>query len=410
MSSKMRTGRDMLLLLIILFLSGNIRAQDKNIHRLGIEGRPGYIFPTSSFLRGENGIHKRLSSSYSAHLKYSFQLQPGSAADRIYGSAYQGLGLGYFDFGNHRETGTPVVLYAFQGARIARFTSRLSLNYEWGFGASFGWKPYDYLNNPNNTVIGTKVNAYLSAGIHLNWILSPLFDLNVGAMAVHFSNGNTQYPNTGLNTVDFKIGVVYNFNRNMDEVLHPAPQSAVQAFPRHLSYDLTLFGSWRRKAVDVPGGQVPAPDKYAVAGFCFAPMYNLGYKFRTGVSLDGVYDAGANITKDNIAPLFGGNENEAFIIPPLRKQLSLGISARGEWVMPYFTVGIGFGANMLHGGGDLRSFYQILALKIDMPHDTFLHIGYNLKDFHDPNYLMLGVGYRFNNKRPRLNTPLSLSN
>ena len=232
---------------------------------------------------------------------------------------------------------------------------------------------------------------------------SPLFDLNIGATAVHFSNGNTRYPNTGLNTVDFKIGIIYNFNRNINDVLQPSQQTPSPAFPKHVSYDLTVFGSWRRKAVDVPGGQVPAPGKYAVAGFCLAPMYNFGYKFRAGVSLDGVYDAGANIyAKDYITPLNGGNEEEAFGIPPLRKQLSLGVSARGEWVMPYFTVGIGFGANILHGGGDLQSFYQILALKIDISHDTFLHIGYNLKDFHEPNYLMLGVGYRFNNKRPRL--------
>ena len=162
----------MLLLMIILFLSDNICAQDAYIHRLGIEGRAGYIFPTSSFLRGENDMRKIMRSACSAHLKYSFRLPPGTAADRVYGSSYQGIGLGYFDFGNHREMGTPVALYAFQGARITGITPRLSLNYEWGFGASFGWKPYDYLSNPNNTVMGSKVNAYLSAGIHLNWILS----------------------------------------------------------------------------------------------------------------------------------------------------------------------------------------------------------------------------------------------
>ena len=190
---------------------------------------------------------------------------------------------------------------------------------------------------------------------------------------------------------------------DIDKTLQPLQQIPVPAFPRHVSYDLMLFGSWRRKAVDVPGGQVPAPGKYGVAGFCFAPMYNFGYKFRAGVSLDGVYDASANIyTKDYATQLDGASEEEAFGTPPLRKQLSLGVSARGEWVMPYFTIGIGFGANILHGGGDLQSFYQILALKIDMTRDTFLHVGYNLKDFHEPNYLMLGIGYRFNNRRPRL--------
>ena len=70
--------------------------------------------------------------------------------------------------------------------------------------------------------------------------------------------------------------------------------------------------------------------------------------------------------------------------------------------MPYFTVGIGLGANVLHGGGDMNTFYQILALKIDVWRNSYLHIGYSLSEFHDPNYLMLGIGYRFNNKRPKL--------
>lgn len=402
MSSNIRIWKVTVLLLAILLLSDNICAQDKYIHRLGIEGRPGYIFPTSSFLRGENNMRKHMQSSYSAHLKYSFQLEPGTAADYVYGGAYQGIGVGYFDFGNHQEMGTPVALYLFQGARIARFTPRISLNYEWGFGMSFGWKPYNYYDNFNNTVIGTKINAYLNAGLHLNWILSPRFDLNIGTSMIHFSNGNTKYPNTGLNTIDFKIGVVYNFNREINAFEKSVQPVLIPPFPRHVSYDLTMFGSWRRKAVNVPGGQIPAPGTYAVAGFNFAPMYNFGYKFRAGVSLDGVYDASANIYSKDYISSGGSNEEEAFGTPSLGKQLSLGISARGEFVMPYFTIGIGFGANVLHAGGDQKSFYQILALKIDMSRNSYLHIGYNLKDFHEPNYLMLGIGYRFNNKRPRL--------
>jgi len=82
--------------------------------------------------------------------------------------------------------------------------------------------------------------------------------------------------------------------------------------------------------------------------------------------------------------------------------MALGLSARGEFAMPYFTVGIGLGTNVLHGGGDLKSFYQVLALKIDVTRNSYLHIGYNLREFHEPNYLMLGIGYRFNNKRPAL--------
>ncbi|ADV42330.1 acyloxyacyl hydrolase [Bacteroides helcogenes] len=362
------------------------------IHRLEIEGRAGYIFPTNPFLKGQNLQMKELKNVYTGHLKYSFKLRPHTAASHTYIDAYQGIGLGYFNFGNRQELGSPVALYLFQGGNIAKFSPRLSLNYEWNFGISAGWKPYDEYTNPENKVVGSNVNAYLNANIYLNWVLSPKFDLMIGATGSHFSNGNTQYPNSGLNTVDCKIGLAYNFNRIKEELGKNRKYLTAPHFPRHISYDLTLFGSWRKKAVNVPGGQVPAPGTYPVFGFNLAPMYNLGYKFRAGVALDGVYDSSANINAES--------NTDQFHTPPAGRQLALGLSARGEFVMPYFTIGIGFGANVLHGGGDMKSFYQILALKIDVSRNSFLHIGYNLRDLHEPNYLMLGIGYRFNNRRP----------
>ena len=55
---------------------------------------------------------------------------------------------------------------------ITRVTSTISLNYEWNFGASFGWKPYDEYDNPENQIIGSKVNAYLNVNLYLKWSLS----------------------------------------------------------------------------------------------------------------------------------------------------------------------------------------------------------------------------------------------
>ena len=164
-----------------------------------------------------------------------------------------------------------------------------------------------------------------------------------------------------------------------------------------------LFGSWRRKGVAVGDKQYAAPDAYGVAGFNFAAMYNFGYKFRAGLSVDGVYDGSANVyTEDYIVGYDGGDPGYQFHTPSVDKQIALGISGRAEFVMPYFTVGFGLGFNVLHKGGDLKSFYQMLTLKVGVTHNTFVHVGYCLKDFQTPNYLMLGVGFRFNNKYPRL--------
>lgn len=56
-----------------------------------------------------------------------------------------------------------------------------------------------------------------------------------------------------------------------------------------------LFGSWRRKGVAFDGNQYASPDAYTVLGLNFAAMYNFGYKFRAGLSLDGIYDGSANV-------------------------------------------------------------------------------------------------------------------
>ncbi|MDD2437082.1 MAG: acyloxyacyl hydrolase [Massilibacteroides sp.] len=366
------------------------------IHQLGVEVRPGYILPTNSFLRGENLMGERITNSFSAHLKYSFKSQPNTCSDWIYGGAYQGIGFSYFSYGEPEQLGNPFAFYLFQGARIARLNPRLSLNYEWNFGLSGGWKPYDYDENSYNKVIGSEVNAYMNVSLYFNWVLSRQFDLMTGLDLTHFSNGNTKFPNAGLNTTGFKMGLVYNFNREQDCLPELLTHLPIPEFTKHVSYDLVLFGSWRRKGVQFGDEQVASPDAYTVLGFNFAPMYNFGYKLRAGVSLDGVYDGSANVyTEDYIV----GTEQQ-FYKPSLSRQLALGLSGRIEYIMPFFSVNIGLGVNVLHRGGDLRSFYQVLALKTDITRNTYIHIGYCLENFHNPNYLMLGIGFRFHNRYP----------
>ena len=389
------------------FSPTGLAVKDGFVHSLGVEGRMGYLFPTSSFLKGANYKGTELTGSNALMLKYALRVKPGSEADRMFGGVYQGIGVGRFGLEGSRELGTPWAVYVFQGARLARFSPVLSLNYEWNFGVSFGWKPYDEVTNPANTTVGSKLNAYINAGFYLSWTPVPQWEVQAGVGGTHFSNGNTHYPNSGVNTADFRLGLVYHFvdpeqdarrasqartqamtDGRQDQAGDEAPQPA-RTFKRRLGYDLTLFGSWRRKAVNVEGGQIPAPGKYAVVGFGLAPMYSLHPKFRAGVSLDGVYDASCNLTARYGQ---GSTSEEDFEKPSLDKQLSLGFSLRGEWVMPFFSVGIGLGANVLHGGGDMKCFYQVLALKADLTKRLFLHVGYNLRNFRDPNYLMLGLG------------------
>lgn len=184
------------------------------------------------FLQGENERWKPIQTSFAAHLKYSFKFRPNTCADRIYGGAYQGIGVSLTTFGDKKQLGDPFSFYVFQGARIARFSSRASLNYEWNFGLSAGWKPYDNYYNSYNGAVGSRMNAYINAGVYINWAFSRYFDLIVGGDFTHFSNGNTKFPNAGINTAGAKIGLVYNFNRTEEDLSKSLYQPVTTRFPQ----------------------------------------------------------------------------------------------------------------------------------------------------------------------------------
>ena len=115
--------------------------------------------------------------------------------------------------------------------------------------------------------------------------------------------------------------------------------------------------------------------------------------FRAGVSLDAQYDESANL-KDHLVEGTGG-EDIKFYRPPFREQFAVGLSLRAELTMPVFSVNLGVGRNVFYKGKDIGKLYQILALKAFVTRRLFLHVGYQLSNFHDPNNLMLGLGYRF---------------
>lgn len=359
-------------------------------HSVGLDFRSGYIVPVHGFYSGENQAGKPVNTSLAGHLKYAFRFAPESRMGRLYPSAYQGLGVAFNSFGSS-ELGTPVSVYAFQGARIARLSSRLSLDYEWNFGAAFGWNEYNAQTNPFNKVIGSKINAYMNVGFLLNWQLDKDWSLQLGVEGTHFSNGNSNYPNRGLNTLGARIGVVRKLGGGEEE----DAVGGDAGFDPHFSYDLIVYGAGKKRGVEYDGSPYIVSGTFGVVGLNFNPMYNVNRYFRVGASLDMKYDESANLA----AHVAGVNGDDIrFFRPSFREQMSVGLSARVEFVMPIFSINFGMGYNVLHKGHDTGGWYQVLALKTHITPDFFLHTGYELSRLHDPQNLMLGIGYRFHSR------------
>lgn len=360
----------------------------KIINRFSVEAGVAGIPPTSSFFKGDNLDGKRITVSSTLHLKYGFSFAPATVRGRWLRGSYQGIGLGVNTFNPGNMLGVPVSAYVYQGAPFWHITPKLSLGYEWQFGASFGWKKNNELTDPQN-IVGSHTNAYINLGLRLDYRLRPDLSLVTVADGSHFSNGNTSQPNSGVNTIGVRFGVVYTpdaCGREYD--LEPLPD-----FRRGISYDLLLYGAWRRRIFESGGEKSLLPGKFGVAGISFAPMYDVCRLFRAGLSLDVQYDESSGLRKYKV----DGSPDSAplFYRPPFMKSVSAGLSARAEFVMPVFSVAVGFGRNVL-GPSDSRHFYQTLNLKAYVMGDLFLNVGYQLHDFKSPNNLMLGFGYRFN--------------
>lgn len=364
---------------------------------IGLDFRPSYVFPTHEFFKGTNNTGKRINSSFAGHLKYGFKFSPDSELGRLYPYAIQGIGIGYNTFFNSKEIGNPLAVYVFQTSRIATISPKLSFDYEWNFGASFGWKKFDEENNPHNTVVGSKINAYINLGFLLNWQIAANTNLRAGIGVTHYSNGNTSYPNSGVNTIGASIGIIRSFGggksgkETLSKLIKPK-------FDRYISYDLIVYGATRKRGV-FPEDHDPllAPGSFGIIGLNFNPLYNISRYFRAGLSLDMQYDESANIGQHIANDYIPSTpEDLKFFRPSFREQFSTGISVRAEIVMPIFSINLGIGKNFICKGSDTNSFYQTFVLKTNITKNIFLHTGYQLYRFKDPNNLMLGIGYRFN--------------
>src|SRR5690554_4074388 len=104
-------------ILLLTLISIDILATDRDttstkiIQMIGIDLKPGYLFPTHEFFKGSNNAQNEMNSTLSGHLKYGFKFAPESYLGNVYPYAIQGIGIGYNTFFNSSELGNPIAVY-----------------------------------------------------------------------------------------------------------------------------------------------------------------------------------------------------------------------------------------------------------------------------------------------------------
>ncbi len=232
----------------------------KIISRIGLDVRPAFAFSSYKddvlvgMLDLDNALNTKIATSL--HLKYSFSFATSTPQGRFYPGAWQGIGASANFLGNPKGIGTPISVYAFQGAPVYKFSERLSLYYEWNFGASFGWRRCDGHIAHSNLIVGSSVNAYINLGAGLMWKIGGRYSMTAGLDFSHFSNGNTSFPNPGVNMAGIRIGVTRSLGKEPSRFNDGIVFDVDSAKQRHkLQVDVTAYGAWRKRVYR--GGENP---------------------------------------------------------------------------------------------------------------------------------------------------------
>lgn len=369
----MKHTRLILTCLCLLISSGYMMGKDSLMfhnpeHRITAEIRPTYNIPTHGYYRGHNDYNEDVPAAGAIHLKYGFCLNPESRLGSLYPTAYQGIGLGVQSFFHHNMTGTPILLYIFQGSQIADLGSNLSVGYEWNLGASYGWKV--------NNVVSSPWNIYINVCVPFTWHISPVWKLSLGPEFTHYSNGDTSFPNGGANTVGCRLGLTATINENID---YKSPglsfiQTDKMPFRNHIEYDLAIYGGFRAKRQVTDKALEIINKPFATAWLMFYPSYRFNRYFSAGPALDILYDKSVAVGR-------------------FLDQSACGLSAKGELTMPFFAVNIGAGYG-LSQSKQLQGFYTTYGLKVFMNQNLFIGINYRLSSIQYSHNLMFGMGIR----------------
>lgn len=362
---------------------------------IGAEVTPAFVPGTNGFLRGNNIESKKIRYGLSGDAHVGFMFSPDTKEGMLYKGLYQGIGVGANTFFANSLLGTPVTSYVYQGAPIIYFSGRLWLGYEWKFGAAFGWSHYDEDAANGNTAVSTSVTAMLGAGVKLHYELSERWQLTFGINGTHYSNGNTSWPNAGVNAIGATIGLAYTLIPETKAA--PAVSSGLieEADRGKWGYDIMPYGAWRKRGVSIGYEAQLCPGKFGILGIQLSPLRKLDRYVAIGPALDIQWDESAGLEPYWIEGTTGSDIK--FERPPFGKQISVGVSAHAELTMPIFSVNAGIGYDIVNPEGEKR-FYQSLALKTFITYCIYLNVGYRLGDFKDPQNLMLGIGVRLNNK------------
>lgn len=194
-----------ILLIFILGLEGSLRAQTA-----AFGGSVQWAKPIANHPR-----YPDLASSVGAlELRYQFNTK-----EQYWQSLYPKARFSMLF--NYQQTGNPEVLgHAWALAPMLGFgllekkAWRLEMQLAWGL--AYVSKCFDSFSNPQNIVLGSRVNAFATARLQAGYQLKR-WKFRSALIVSHYSNGNYSSPNLGINLAAIELGLDYHWQSTKEQ-------------------------------------------------------------------------------------------------------------------------------------------------------------------------------------------------
>lgn len=116
---------------------------------------------------------------------------------------------------NYQQTGNPEILgHAWALAPmlglglLEKKAWRMEMQLAWGL--AYASRRFDSFSNPQNIVLGSRINAFASARLQAAYQLKR-WHLRTALIVSHYSNGNYSSPNLGINLAAIELGLDYRW-------------------------------------------------------------------------------------------------------------------------------------------------------------------------------------------------------
>jgi len=296
--------------------------------------------------------------------------------------AFPKYGIGVFHTQLNKDTlGAPWAAYIFTTIPIIR-KNKFLIELDMATGIGWHFAKFDSITNNQNDLVGSDFTAYFSFGAIASYRISNRLLLDIGADFIHFSNGNLQTPNKGMNLYAAHMGLSYLFNLPKKEKFEYAAFEKTTITPiikyNELDFTINMGG----KATNHEYGMGP---KY--------PVYDFNINFYRRYNWIGKYGGGIDIIYDSSLKEDYSTEVST------SKLMFVGITVAHELYVSKFALQSQIGTYLYKGTPAKGAFYFRIGLKYYVIEDIYLNLTLKTANGFRADFIEFGMGYSLKFKK-----------